>query len=127
MKHVVLSILSCKIWKKNLTMFLDVMGPKTKVQSLSFYLFYTFVPLIFWGIGMRMGFLPDRFVEWGNFLGMIGATVLSAIVIKSRKLDAKNYLLCILTLFLPIIFEGTCNLISMIIPTALVARKISSK
>ena len=106
-------------------MFLDVKGPKSKVQSLSFYLFYTFVPLILWGIGMRIGFLPDTFLEWANFLGMIGATVLSAIVIKARKLDAKNYLLCILTLFLALIFPG--NLISMIIPTALVARKISSK
>jgi len=108
-------------------MFLDVNGPKTKVQSLCFYLFYTFLPLILWVIGMRMGFFPDKFLEWGNFLGVFGATVLSAIVIKSRKLDAKNYLLCILTFALPLIFKGSGNLISMIVPTELVARKVSSR
>ena len=108
-------------------MFLDVNGPKTKVQSLSFYLFYTFLPLILWVIGMRMGFLPDTFLEWGNFLGVFGATVLSAIVIKSRKLDAKNYFLCLITFALPLIFKGSGNLISMIVPTALVARKTLSR
>ena len=108
-------------------MFVDVNGPKTKLQSLCFYLFYTFMPLILWGIGMKIGFLPDTFLEWGNFLGVVGATVLSAIVIKSRKLDPKNYLLCLLTFALPLIFKGSGNLISMIVPTALVARKISSK
>ena len=108
-------------------MFLDVNGPKTKVQSFCFYFFYTLLPLILWVIGMKIGFLPDTFLEWGNFLGMFGATVLSALVIKSRKLDAKNYLLCLLTFALPLIFKGSGNLISMIVPTALVARKVSSR
>ena len=108
-------------------MFLDVNGPKTKVQSFCFYLFYTLIPLILWGIGIKLGFLPDTFDEWGNFCGVIGATVLTAIIIKVRKLDPKNYFLCILTFVLPLIFSGTANLISMIVPTALVARKISSK
>ena len=106
-------------------MFLDCYGPKSKVETLGFYAFYTFVPLIVWALGMAVGILPNTLAQFMNFLGVIGATVLTAIVITARKLDKKNYLLCVLTFFLPFVFPT--NLASMIVPTALVARKTSTK
>ena len=45
---------------------------------------------------MAVGILPNTLAQLMKFLGVVGATVLTAIVIAARKLDKKNYLLCIL-------------------------------